>query len=182
MKMSEIGAFVILVGCTPQTASTDAPKIGALIVSLVSDRVRVIAGPTLGEREYAQALAGEPTLFHWVSVEVPEADAPMPDSQHVFDLGNPNVDITFQQSYEDSCNPSDPAETGRCWLRETYHAGTPGLSGTLSLSRDKTGILTLSYEVDWQGITDRFGPLQWHRHMTTGRLMVASADVADEAL
>ena len=82
----------------------------------------------------------------------------------VADLRDISTNVTFAQVYLGACNPAS-SDFSACWLYESYKAGDPGLTGTLTLrlSEDVTG----SIDVTWERLTDRFGdPIQWHRHGT----------------
>lgn len=129
-------------------------------------------------RNAQEALSGDPADYWWARIEVPRADLPSLDSANGLqvDLSDAAVQIVFAQNYMDSWSPDPAAPPVTGWLQERYIAGDSGLQGRMSLRREGTS-LTVSYLVDWQGITDRFGTPAWHQHISEGGFAVTVEEV-----
>lgn len=113
----------------------------------------------------AGILDGErPRDFYWGLVTVPVSDAL--DAGVLFDMADPESRAGFAQVYPGVCNPA-LEDFSHCFLYESYSSGEEGLSGRIWVQRDADEI-SISIDVSWEGITDRFGPpLQWHGHDTS---------------
>ena len=112
-----------------------------------------------------------PKTFHWSLFELPlTASGALygPDGID-FDLSDSSSQVRFSQVYRETCNPA-LQNFSPCWIYESYTSGDTGLSGKGNLRLTDVAA-TGSYQVVWQGITDRFGPPeQQYQHETDARI------------
>jgi hypothetical protein len=168
-------------GCAVPEGEADPgePKAVALLSSAAGATTLAFAA-----REYQDELpdiataARPPRDFPWVAITFPEASALALSSGEGLsvDLTRSDLPITFEQVYQDVCNPASEDEV-RCWLFERYTAGDEGLSGTI-WSRVADSGAEGRFDVAWEGMTDRFGdPVQWHRHITSAAVRAVATEV-----
>ena len=114
-----------------------------------------------------EPISGAPKDFYWVSFAIPDSDDERLFTEEGFtwEMTDASRDVVFAQVYRDTCNPA-LEDFSPCWLYEKYRSGETALTGRVSL-RVRDGVAFGSYEIYWEGLTDRFGePLQQHGHQT----------------
>jgi len=159
------GVLVIAGACT---SPSDAPTAGIARVTQGADAITIALGGEDNAYRLGEVLGGEKPLdFHWYAITFPARDAQaLHGSDGVsVELTNLGARVGFQQVYRSTCNPATE-DFSPCWLFESYAAGEPGLTGfiTLRLISDR---IEGSFDVSWQGDTDRFGePVQPYAHET----------------
>lgn len=105
---------------------------------------------------------GQPTDFRWVKVTVESPRSQDVISEQGFNgqLVDVASKVTFSQVYQSPCNPATE-DNRSCFIHESYSAGEAGLTGTITLRATPTHV-NGSFDVSWEGDTDRFGePRQW---------------------
>lgn len=173
-------ALVLLSVLAVACVEPDPPEIGterhALIASDADRHIFVLAS-TDDLDELQGIIDKAPHDWPWVRIEVPssaaDGDPVSLDEPVTFDLGDDAVAVGFAQRYIDICNPRTHVPES-CWITEDYLAGEEGLTGYVTIERPGGG-LSISYHVEWEGITDRFdGDLQWYG-ITSGEQAVVPA-------
>ncbi len=118
-----------------------------------------------------------PKTFHWVAFQMPASahDSLVSAEGITLDLKNAESNVQFSQVYRETCNPAKE-DFSPCWIYEQYLSGQTGLSGSVLLRVADTQVFG-SYDVSWEGLTDRFGePIQQYSHQTIGSVGVTLLD------
>ena len=164
---------LLVAACTTQQKQ-QTPTRGVARVSETSEITIAFTSDEFKGR-IDEILAGsQPRDFHWSSIRMPTSshDALYSANGAVIDLANATPGVQFSQVYMETCNPAKEDFT-RCWIYETYLAGSDGLTGSIHLRLTDTQA-TGSYEISWHGDTDRFGPpVQSYAHETVANLGAA---------
>lgn len=167
MRSMTVAAVLLVAGCS----STEPAQTGTSVAMLSqspSGSVSVAFTTSDNLDQLPSVLAGTaPRTFHWVMVTVNGQGAIDARSTKGFsgDLSSATSSATFTQVYEDVCNPAK-SNFSRCWLYENYTSGDAGLSGSIQLQVGQTEAVG-SFDVTWEGQTDRFGdPVQYYKHGT----------------
>jgi hypothetical protein len=173
-------AALLICGCTQSSTKegTQASDRGIARVSS-SEVTRVLLTSESNRVRTDEVLMGTgPGDFHWVLITVPSshADELYSDAGLSVDMRDSDVNTSFEQVYRETCNPAKE-DFSPCWIRERYSSGEAGLVGTLNLRLSESEAIA-SYEVSWDGVTDRFGdPAQQYSHTTSAQ--VAAKIVAE---
>jgi hypothetical protein len=162
-----LSALTLAGACDSETKGS--PPAGKGVARIVEDsKITVVITSEDNQSRIDEVLNGSaPKTFHWVSFEVPSAqhDALYSADGLSVDMQNSATGVRFTQVYRETCNPA-LEDFSPCWILETYSAGETGLAGNAHLRLSATNVYG-SYEVSWQGTTDRFGsPAQYYQHNT----------------
>lgn len=160
----------LLTGCTADASF--APDIGIgqqdqLLVVKSTSTISVARGVTSDLTQMASVIENlTPRTFGWVMVSVDELHAEAVRTTGLsIDLAKASG-VTFSQVWLDACNPA-LANFEPCYQFESYQAGEPGFSGTLSLMTIN-GEVHGVYDVLWEGMSDRYGVPAYFKHGSTG--------------
>lgn len=153
--------FVVVVGMLVAACSDDSstlPEPGVLLATSPTRSVLIIAADA---RNTHPVLNGAKPEGWWIKLDIPQGS---PDG--VFTLTSPTPSVKFEQNYSELCDPSVLVENPpTCWIFESYTSGETDLKGTVTVKTTTPG-LDVSYYVEWEGITDRFGTPQWYLHIS----------------
>ena len=110
----------------------------------------------------------EKTDYWWIAIQVPSSETGQVESGgKTFDFIDTVPRITFRQNYYGLCDPSAEIPTS-CFILEEYDSGDESLRGSASVSVEEN-VLKLSFDLEWRGLTTRFGePPQWLTRVTEG--------------
>jgi hypothetical protein len=173
--------ILILSLSAPGCSSEDQPQVMSVPSAVMvkgATVLEVIVGANLEGSRIPQVLAHEKVDYPWIAIQT--GGVPLtPGETASLDLSVQTPEVVFRQNYRDTCNPASIEETTeRCWFVETYHSGDVGLVGHVTLGW--TGeLFQAGFDVAWEGITDRFGEPQWHRHETSVHYAVAKQYVRE---
>lgn len=156
----------------PDGSGTSDPNIGthaSAVVSTAPDMTTLVFGAQDRAADLARVASGErPKDFPWIAAQVPNSLASnlrSLDGVHI-DLAEKQSGAAFLQVYGGPCNPA-LRDFSTCLLLEQYTSGETGLTGTMVL-RITDSVASGSFDVTWEGDTDRFGePVQWVSHETS---------------
>jgi len=168
-----LGMLVLVPSCARQDdrasqTETSDPTPFVAMVSTSNPTVVIAYTAQANQARLSDVTAGKvPTDFRWVSVAAPAnaLTAIRSESGLQVDLTDASGGLTFSQVYVGPCNPAKD-NYDNCLLYETYKSGDESLTGTVKLSWSNGDVLG-SFDVNWEGMTNRFGdPVQWHKHGT----------------
>lgn len=167
----------VLASCS--AATPEVPNeivLGVAIKTADAGRVTIAYTDETHQTDLPSIAEGAiPTGFAWATISIRDVDAVAMTSDAglaIADLREANRQLSFSQVYPGPCNPA-LNDFSTCWLLESYTSGMEGFTGRLTL-RESNAVISGSFDIDWVGLTDRFGePIQQHQHTTSAIFNVA---------
>ena len=186
---ASIFALVILAvgGCTETSQGpSDTPTRGyALRSTAVDGRMTIALSGDDPRADATRVLAREKTDFGWISVEFPTHNSdgsPIDLTTPVtFDVTDASRPVTFAQNYLGVCDPTSRAAPTHCRFVEVYSTGDPGFTGSVVVQLDAAWVMA-NFDVNWVGLTDRFGPANVdYGHSTRTGYFVGASRITEMA-
>lgn len=159
----------VISGCAENSLGTDI-NVGAQQQTLVvrdASGLAVVRGATNNVAVMTSVVeALTPRDFAWVMVSVDEANSNTARGAGLSVDMATDAGVTFSQVWLDVCNPAT-GDFSPCFQFESYRAGEPGLVGTVTL-KVGGGEVHGTYDVTWEGQTDRYGQPSYFKHGSIG--------------